>query len=154
MKKILVPIDGSKASQIAAQKAAEFAKVLGSEITFLTVVCIPTEDKYNHFGLNVENAMRANIKEMTKHLIEQETKMLKIIVRNLELDGIKFEQKVLPGIKAAEIIIKTAKDGNYDLIVMGRRGFSTIERFFIGSSTRFVLSDSPCPVLVVNDKDS
>lgn len=152
MKKILVPVDGSKVSQIAAQKAADLAKILGSEVTFLTAVCIPTDDKYNHFGLNVENAMHANIKEMTKNLIEQETKMLKVIVRNLELGEIKFEQKVLACNKASEIIIKTAKDGNYDLIVMGRRGFSTIERFFIGSVTQRVLSDSPCPVLVINDK--
>ncbi|NMR95853.1 universal stress protein, partial [Vibrio parahaemolyticus] len=38
MKKILVPIDGSKCSQLAMQKAKELAKAFDSSITVITVV--------------------------------------------------------------------------------------------------------------------
>jgi len=48
-----------------------------------------------------------------------------------------------------EKIVETAKNGNYDLIVMGNRGFSKIKRFFVGSVTQRVISEAPCPVLVI-----
>jgi nucleotide-binding universal stress UspA family protein len=50
-------------------------------------------------------------------------------------------------------IVKIAEDGNYELIVMGKRGFSEVERFFVGSVTQKVLSEAHCPVLVVNKEE-
>ncbi len=150
MKKILVPIDGSKASQKAAEKAVSVAKLLNSELTFVTVVDLPSEDKYSYFGMSVENAFNANRKEMMKKLIHEETRMLDIIVRNLDYGDLLINKKVLTG-KACEEILKLAANENFDLIVMGRRGFSTLERVFIGSVTQKVISAAPCPVMVINE---
>ena len=149
MKKILIPIDGSKASQNSAEKAVSIGKLLNADLTFITVVNLPTEDKYSYFGMNVENAFTANRKEMMKKLIYEETRMLDIIVRNLDTDNLQVTKKVITG-KAAEEIIKLAGDENFDLIVMGRRGFSNFERFFVGSITQKVISAAPCPVMVIN----
>ena len=49
-----------------------------------------------------------------------------------------------------EKILDIAKDENFDLIVMGNRGFSKIKRFFVGSVTQKVISEAPCPVLVIH----
>ncbi|MGB4439170.1 MAG: universal stress protein [Sedimentibacter sp.] len=149
MKRILVPIDGSEASKKAAEKAVSIGKLINAELTFLTVVNLPTEDKYSYFGMTVENAFIANRKEMLKQLIHEETRMLNILVRNLDYGSLKVTQNVFVG-KAAEEIVKFAEEGNFDFIVIGRRGFSKIERFFIGSVTQKVLAMSPCPVIVVN----
>ena len=149
MKKILIPIDGSKASQLAAEKAVSVGKLLNAELTFITVTNLPSEDKYSYFGMTVENAFVSHRKEMLKKLIQEETKMLDIIVRNLEYGELHITKKVLIG-KAAEEILKLATDEKYDLIVMGRRGFSTFERFFIGSITQKVIASAPCPVMVIN----
>lgn len=149
MKKILIPVDGSKASQIAAEKAVSVGKLLNSELTFVTVVNLPSEDKYSYFGMNVENAFIANRKEMLAKLIHEETRMLDIIVRRLEIGDLHTTKKVVTG-KASDEIVKLATDGKFDLIVMGRRGFSNIERFFMGSVTQKVISTAPCPVMVVN----
>lgn len=150
MKKILVPVDGSKASQKAAQNAVSIARQYGSEITFITVVNLPSDDKYAIFGFNVQTAFNANRKTMLKELIAQESNMLEVIIHNIDSADVKINKRVVTGTPYEEII-KTAVDEKFDLIVMGRRGFSEIERFFIGSVTQRVISDSPCPVLVVNE---
>lgn len=150
MKKILVPIDGSKASQKAAEKAISIAKQFGSEVTFITVVNMPSDDEYAIFGVNVQNAYKANIKTMLKELVNQENRMLDVVMHNIDFGDVKHDKLVVVGIPYEEIT-KTASDEHFDLIVMGRRGFSNIERFFIGSVTQRVLSGAPCPVLVVNE---
>ncbi|MDW5299230.1 MAG: universal stress protein [Sedimentibacter sp.] len=149
MKKVLIPVDGSAASQKAAEKAVSIGRLVNAELTFLTVVNLPTEDKYSYFGMSVENAFVANRKAMLKQLIHEETRMLNILVRNLECSDLKVDQRVIVG-KVAEEIVKMAAEGNFDFIVIGRRGFSTIERFFIGSVTQKVISASPCPIMVIN----
>lgn len=149
MKKILIPVDGSKASQLAAEKAVSVGKLLNAELTFITVVNLPSEDKYSYFGMTVENAFVSNRKEMLKKLMQEESKMLEIIVRNLDYGDLHISKKVLIG-KAAEEIVKLALNENYDLIVIGRRGFSNFERFFIGSITQKVIAAAPCPVMVIN----
>lgn len=150
MKKILVPIDGSLASQKAAERAISIARSFGSDVTFITVVHLPSEDKYAIFGFNVQTAYHANRKTMLKELISQESKMLDVIIRNIDCTGITVNKKVLAGIPYEEII-REASEEKFDLIVMGRRGFSNIERFFIGSVTQRVIAGSSCPVLVINE---
>lgn len=150
MQKILVPIDGSKASQKSAEKAVNIGMLLNAQLTFLTVVNLPSEDKYSYFGMNVENAFVSNRKEMMKKLINEETRMLDIIVRNLDYGNLNITKKVVVG-TAAEEILKLATEENFDLIVMGRRGLSNVERIFIGSVTQKVLSAAPCPIMVINE---
>jgi nucleotide-binding universal stress UspA family protein len=149
MKKILIPVDGSPTSVKAAEKAAALGKLINGELLFITVVNMPSEEKYAYFGMNVEQQFTANRKEMLAKLIQEETKMLKIVVRNLDTGDLKVTQKVLVGRTAAEII-RIAEEEKIDYIFMGRRGFSPVERFFVGSITQKVISASPCPVIVVN----
>lgn len=75
--------------------------------------------------------------------------MLNIIVRNLDTGNLKVTQKLLVGRPAAEIL-KFAEEENINYIFMGRRGFSPVQRFFVGSVTQKVISAAPCPVIVIN----
>ena len=56
---------------------------------------------------------------------------------------------VLEG-KVAENIIKTAKDGCYDLIIMGARGLGNLSGFILGSVSQAVIKEAGCPVLVTH----
>lgn len=149
MKKILIPVDGSQASKKAAEKAVSIGKLIDAELTFITVINLPTEDKYSYFGMTVENAFIANRKNMLKQLIFEESRMLDILVRNLDTDNLRINKNVIVGVPAEEIV-KLATEDKFDFIVLGRRGFSKVERFFVGSVTQKVISASPCPVMVVN----
>ena len=54
--------------------------------------------------------------------------------------------------REASVIVETAQAEKVDLIVMGKRGLSAVEKFFIGSVTTRVLHCSPAPVLVTKRK--
>ena len=49
----------------------------------------------------------------------------------------------------AEIIVQTAKEWNCDLIVMGTHGQGIIADVLIGSTAKWVVRQSPIPVLVI-----
>lgn len=146
MKKILVPVDGSAASLKAAEKATDIAKKYNSEITFIHVMYEPDANRYNKFGVLID----PELKKLKERLKESEKKMMDLLIADLNLEGVKTKRKIVPGI-AYEEILKEAENGNYDLIVIGQLGYSKIKRFFVGSNTYRVISDSKCPVLVVHE---
>jgi len=49
----------------------------------------------------------------------------------------------------AEVIVETARERNCDLIVVGTHGHSTLKDVLVGSTARWVLKNSPIPVLVI-----
>lgn len=146
MKKILVPVDGSTASQKAAAKALEIAKKFQSDVTFIYVMYEPDISRYNKFGVLIDPDM----KKLKEKLKENEKKMLDSIIAGLDTSDVTINEKILAGV-AYEEILKEAAEGNYDLIVMGQRGYSKVKRFFVGSVAYRVISDASCPVLTVQE---
>ena len=49
----------------------------------------------------------------------------------------------------AEVIVQTAKEQTCDLIVMGTHGHSVIANVLVGSTLKWVIRQSPVPVLVI-----
>ncbi|MGD9569463.1 MAG: universal stress protein [Sedimentibacter sp.] len=146
MKKILVPIDGSAASQKAAAKALDIAKKFQSEVTFIHVMYEPDVNRYNKFGVFID----PELKKLKERLKETEKKLMDSVISSLNTEGVEIKRKIIPGV-AYEEILKEADNGKYDLIVMGQLGYSKVKRFFVGSVTYRVISDSVCPVLVVHE---
>ena len=146
MKKILVPVDGSAASQKAAAKALDIAKKFQSEVTFIHVMYEPDVNRYNKCGVLID----PELKKLKERLKETEKKLMDSVISSLDTDGVEIKRKIIPGV-AYEEILKEAANGKYDLIVMGQLGYSKVKRFFVGSVTYRVISDSICPVLVVHE---
>lgn len=146
MKKILVPVDGSLASKNAAIRAIDLAKKYDSQVVIFHVSFEPDISIYNKFGVVID----PNMNKMKNKLKESENKMLDAFIEELDSSEVNIKKKIVPGV-AYEEILKEAEEGNYDLIVIGQRGFSKVKRFFVGSQTVRVISDAPCPVLVVRE---
>ncbi|MFA6665327.1 MAG: universal stress protein [Armatimonadota bacterium] len=49
---------------------------------------------------------------------------------------------------AAQAIVQVAKDGEYDLIVMGRKGRGGFREYLLGSVSRYVVQNAPCSVFI------
>ena len=64
------------------------------------------------------------------------------------LEKTELDKRVESG-DPAKIIIQTAKAGNYDLIVMGSKGHSAVERYFLGSVSEHVIHYTDSSVLLV-----
>ncbi|KNZ41316.1 universal stress protein [Acetobacterium bakii] len=149
MEKILVPLDGSEISLKAADEAVELAKIFGSEVTFISVV----EKKIPFYGVGSGAPNTADMGleiEIEKSAFKCYDELLDFLVEKYKSSGLILKSKTLKGIVDEEIE-KFAKDGHFDLIVMGRRGLSPTKRFFVGSTTRKIVDSGPASVLVINE---
>ncbi|WP_026393975.1 universal stress protein [Acetobacterium malicum] len=152
--KLLVPIDGSKASINALRKAIEIAKEYNFSITLLMVV------EENHWGYernqNFWHQVDGSIisvgveHEVVSKLEERAAELLDAAASTFDFSGIDLEKMVITGEPSIEILDLAKKEG-FDLIVMGNRGMSKIKRFFTGSVTQRVIAEAPCPVLSIHE---
>ncbi len=149
MKKILVPVDGSPVSKIAAEKAVELADIYGGKLTFIYVVDTRGIYTYDVGGIV---SIPFNYPKITEELMQVKTKFLDAFVSLINTGDEEVEKVVLHG-EPSDKILEYAKKEKCDMIIMGRRGFSKIKRFFIGSVTQRVISDAPCPVLIINSEE-
>jgi nucleotide-binding universal stress UspA family protein len=61
--------------------------------------------------------------------------------------AVDLRRRVLNG-ETAEAIAEACRRG-VDLLVVGSRGYGTVERVLLGSTSRALIRLAPCPVLVV-----
>jgi len=59
--------------------------------------------------------------------------------------GVKVTKKIVEGIPYEEIVREAKKD---DLIVMGNKGMTALDRIFLGSVAEKVVRHAPCSVMV------
>ena len=156
--KLLVPVDGSLASYRAAEKSVEIAKKYGFDVKLMTVVDYDNISRHNRnerLWRQVDGSLIAGSTrtlkddELTGELRENAQSLLDSLSEELNFEDIVLEKEVLFG-EPYQVIIETAKEESFDLIVVGNRGFSKIKRFFVGSVAQRVISEAPCPVLVIH----
>ena len=138
IKKILVPLDGSKTSIRGLDIAIDLARNCHSVIVALSVKKLP-----GVYALHPLGFMDLNSKEEAKKILD-DAKL------RAAKKGIMVVQKYLGGDPGFEIIryANSSKFG-IDMVVIGARGKSTTREFFFGSVSNYVLHKSKKPVLVV-----
>jgi Universal stress protein UspA and related nucleotide-binding proteins len=139
MKKILVPIDGSKHSDLAIYKAKELADVFGSTITLLNV-----NDFHNHM-FNYNSGVEENFAEAFEQMSEE---ILKNGRKKLSELGGRVETVKLEGGIANEII-EFANEQDFDLVIIGSHGKGAIHDFLLGGVAHKIILHVNKPVLVV-----
>ncbi|NIP62366.1 MAG: universal stress protein [Nitrosopumilaceae archaeon] len=136
IRKILVPLDGSKNSMRGLDEAISIAKKCNASITGLHTIPI--------YPRNLADAIMPYQIHMKK---EAEDFMIKAKKR-AGRDGIRLTKKIIYGSPINEIT-DLAKNKNFDMIVIGSRGHTGMKEVFLGSVANGVVHRSKVPVLVV-----
>ncbi|HEX5358405.1 MAG TPA: universal stress protein [Candidatus Nitrosotalea sp.] len=137
MKKILVPLDGSKNSFKGLDEAVYLARHCNSSITALCV--IPSYPPLPLMGKQIP---------YEKHIIEQVKKFMSNAKKTCISNKVKFNEKIIKGIATLDIA-EFASDNKFDLIVIGSRGMNPVKELFLGSVSNAVAHKSKIPVLIV-----
>jgi nucleotide-binding universal stress UspA family protein len=145
--KILLPTDGSKYAEKAAEHAIWIASKSGAEIIVLNVietsslVGLPAEDLIVRIREMLKEEGRRSLERISELVTEREEEQMKT--------DIKITLKTEEG-SPADSIIKTIEKENVDLVVMGTSGKHGLDRFLLGSVTEKVVRSAPCSVLAVH----
>jgi len=143
LKKILWVTDFSDEAQEAFVYAKHYAKTFNAKLIALHVVPDFSPTLYS---------MTAVIKsELTKRLSSMKKDAERKLTTFQKKQRIEFKSIVLEG-NASKKIIETAEKQKVDMIIMGKRGASAIEKLFIGSVANQVLRNATVPILLTKKR--
>lgn len=134
--KILVALDGSQHTDAVVGQAISMGRICKSVIHLMSV--IDFSPRISEIGSQLEKKLSKEARNFLKNVksrIEKENIVCKTIVR--------IERQ------PHEAIVNEAKKKNIDLIIIGTRGKTKLEKMLVGSVAQKVIGTAPCPVMVV-----
>jgi nucleotide-binding universal stress UspA family protein len=140
-RRILAAVDGSAHGIRAARMAGRLAGALDARLTLLTVYDGPSgtlgEPRYSKA---LDRAL-----DGARRVVERARRAV------LEAGGPEPDTDWLEGAPQKRIV-SAARDGGYDLIVVGTRGRGRVRAALLGSVSNAVAAEARGPVLVVGDE--
>lgn len=133
IKKILVPLDGSKNSLKGLETAVHLACEHEASLTVIHVV------------------HRLSQRESIKQKLDEEEIAPSFIMQAKKLavkNKIPFFSRILTG-DPGHAIIEYSNTHGIDLIIIGARGVSTFKKIFLGSVSSYVLHKSKVAVMLI-----
>lgn len=137
---VLFPTDGSEPSERAFEHALSLAERYDARIHVLYVV----NTTYSDIGAVGETTIDS--------LRERGTSVVRDVEQRATANGIEVVTRIVEGDPHREILEYSS--ANVDLIVMGTRGRSGIDRYLLGSVTEKIVRTADVPVFTVRGSDS
>jgi universal stress protein A len=142
-RKILCAIDFSEASRAAMREAAELAAKFGASLTLVHVGQLPgllgfPDSIPDERFMPSRRAKEQQLVDEWKREAQQRSEQ---VVHALTPEGVAWDG-----------IVTCAREGNFDLIVVGSHGRSGLQHVLLGSVAEKVVRHAPCPVFVVRTK--
>ena len=149
--KILVPLDGSEQSLKALDVAVEVAVKFGGQLTLIHVYSVGGIVGYlpepsATVGVPVMSA--SDISKLAESAREAGKKILDEGKKRIKASGVDVHTLLEEG-HAVHEIVRAAKEGKFELIVMGARGLSHIRELLLGGVSDAIMHHAVCPVLIV-----
>lgn len=142
---ILVPIDGSKLSQKAIEKAMLLASATGATLVALHVYPKFGGSPYGTFGPAKDAMAEAHM----RHHQAQAEKIFAGVTRLANAADVALDTVLVEGDDVHKQILAVAKKRRCDLICMASHGRRGLAGVVLGSETHKVLTHSTLPVLVL-----
>jgi len=138
--KILVAVDGSPVSRKAVRHAIRLAGALAGPAELTVFNADPPLLQAAATKLGTE-AVRRYHQDNGQYAAREARSLLKKA-------QLAFKEKLVVG-DPAEAIVREAKAGRHDLVVMGTHGRGALQGLLLGSVARKVIAQSTVPVTVV-----
>ena len=135
LSRLLLPVDGSRFSRRAADRALALAAASGSSLLVVSALDAPP-------GFATE------VPEVAQDLLANLENLAAGVAQKARDLGLACHTRVAVG-SAYRLILDQASEWNAGLIVMGSHGRTGLKRLLMGSVTERVVGEAPCPVLVV-----
>ena len=151
LNRILVAIDHSESSATVCEKALHLAGNNGSELMVQSVLApfddVYPMDPYVGFPIADIHVYRDNWRKRETAGLEK----LKVLEQKASAAGVSIEFTQSVG-DPGKLICSLSETWSADLVMVGRRGLSSVSEFFMGSVSHYVLHHVSCDVLVVQSK--
>jgi nucleotide-binding universal stress UspA family protein len=147
MEKILVAIDGSQNSQRALDFALEFAEKYSANLTLLNiseisaVTSVPSDITPYPGGSMV--VLDRDFQKIHEEILTKALEHAKAVKPNVSVTSVLRE-----GNPASEIVA-LAREGQFDVVVVGHRGSGKLNELFMGNISERVAHQANCTVIIV-----
>ena len=147
IRRILVPVDGSKPSIDASVQAIDIAKHLDAELIALYIVS--PDIRYDYMEDIITPRLPRALKDVIMIAMQKGERHVKKVQQKASQKKVKVKTDVVIGISSVvKEIVGYAEKNRIDMIVIGSRGLSGIKKMLLGSVASGVVTYSHCPVLI------
>jgi nucleotide-binding universal stress UspA family protein len=136
--KILLAYDGSEGANTALNAGINLAKIHQAEFWAVAV-----QEKLPRFSGTIDE-----VQEEKQFADAQYGKLLEAAKVKAKEAGIELKTLMRPG-HPAQTIVAVAKEGKFDLVLVGHTGLSGVWAAFLGTTAEKVSRHAPCSVLIV-----
>ncbi len=144
MNRILLAVDGSEHTEKVIEKGLLVAEGLNAEVTVVTVVGEYVFSPRVSMQFSEDNWDKVN-----RQLREEAEEVVKKAAEPFRDKGLTVKTKTVVGHQApADAICELAREGKFDLIVIGSRGLRGIQEMFLGSVSNKVAHMGCTSVLI------
>jgi nucleotide-binding universal stress UspA family protein len=137
-RKILLAYDGSEGSNRALAVGIDLAKIHRAELWALAV-----QERLPRFSGTIDE-----VQEEKQFADEQYGKLLEAAKVKAKEAGIELKTLMRAG-HPAQTVVAVAKEGKFDLVLVGHTGLSGVWAAFLGTTAEKVSRHAPCSVLIV-----
>ena len=137
-KKILVAYDSSDGANKALKAGINLAKIHQAELWALAV-----QEKLPRFSGTINE-----VQEEKEFADQHYGKLLEEAHAKAQEAGQELKTLMRPG-HPAKTIVQVAKEGKFDLLLVGHTGLSGVWSAFLGTTAEKVSRHAPCSVLIV-----
>lgn len=144
-KHILIPTDGSRLALKGVKAGVRLARALGARVSGLYVIPPYVAPMYGEGAIYVPGY---SVTEYKRQGAAAAKKAFAPVISEARAAGVPFVTKVVQG-RPWEGILRAARAGKCDAVVMASHGRGGIGGVILGSETQRVLAHSKIPVLVI-----
>jgi nucleotide-binding universal stress UspA family protein len=145
IRSILVPTDFSTGAEAAAEVAYVLARAVGARVTLLHVYQLPAY-------VFPDGSAYLTPPDTAAAIAGAVDEQLRALEEKAERAGVPAAVQSAQGL-AADEILRVAREGGYDLIVMGTHGRTGVKRLVFGSIAEQVTRHADRPVLTVRESE-